>query len=386
MQQLIPTTAILKPTPSLYRDIGDKYLSKGNELSAYRAYGLHAANYPIYREYHLKNSPKPEYSIHDLSLSNLTPFLDTIKNTKYNFVPSFTALKAEFQGWNNMVFVHPTKTGGTTFRDPLEHAIRFPELLTKGLQIALEYLYHYSGKDILRFLSHGSINNNVNAKAVIDALSAYKSKDFTGSFLIAHGIKANDLINALEESVQNKVKKILIQRNPQQRLVSIIRQSIKNNPDYGFREIRSTLTDNSLFRAHIDDYSTQALSSSKRYENRQFDCIFDVTDDTRMKCLQSLFLSSNYLPNIIYPAKVNSGGLGSMEDETRISKLTKQLIGDGFIFLDEQLYSSNPPENLAKNCSINSISDQKNIHPLTCVYEAGNFQIGHTKDLNLVSI
>ena len=73
-----------------------------------------------------------------------------------------------------------------------------------------------------------------------------------------------------------------------------------------------------------------------------------------------------------------------MEDETRISKLAEQLIGDGFIRLDEQLYSSTPPDMLEKNCSFNSISDQKNIHPLTCTFDkGGRIQIGFTKKLGL---
>ena len=377
---MIPSEAILSPYNSLYRDIGEHYLSQGKESAAYKAFKVHALNYPLYRQYELKYNTKFECSSYYMSLTDVKPAIDALEKTRYNFIPSFSSLKTEFQGWNNMVFVHPRRTGGTTFRDPLEQAIRFPDMVRKGLHSVLELIGNYSGKEYVNYLSHGSINNDINARAVIDILSDYRPKEITGSLLTAHGIKASGLINALEESVQNKVKKILILRNPRKRLESIARESLKNNPESGYSEIKNTLLDNSLFRAYIDDYSSQALSPDRCHENNRFDCIFDITDNTRKRCVQSLFLSSNCLPNIIYPAKVNAGVAGSTEFEARICDLTNRLIDNNSILLDEEFYYSRPAGILRKNCNFEDISDRQKLHPLVCVLEAGNLQLGLTKD------
>ena len=199
----------------------------------------------------------------------------------------------------------------------------------------------------------------------------------------------------LQELIDPRIKTVAVIREPLERLYSSIRWEL--NKQGSANKVRKIINETNYFNNVIHNYINSSedlgIKTKKVCETRKKEMdtamkeiiYLDITDKETANIIKSAYLTSNQMPNIIQPIRINENRYSSKEAklEREVTNLVKLCESKGFLIEDNKIDYKNQFEASRKRVweelEIDNSQEIFRIHPLIFDYRKKKFILTEDK-------
>ncbi len=285
------------------------------------------------------------------------------------FIPSYIT-KDDLNG-KNLLFAHIPKTAGVNFANPIWACIESWQIKNLIRSWSAEFVL----KEFKTFIGSYNTPNISYREALIESLVAnnLNIEEPRFSFFRTHGVDHQDIYNSLKDFTGIKPLRVAIYRNPIDRIRSHFQNEWTDNHDfdqiYSQIEQHVQLLDNTIYRTCYDLLDNPNWRASIT-STPCIDILIDSNNQHDLIDLQSYYLSSCGLPNILKINKLNVHNQADCIDGSAMDVLIKESIDRGFLeYDDNNLVTSLLENNQIPSSFTTCLQTKTLVHPVTFIYK-----------------